>query len=281
MAGIVEAITQSVETAVSYTILMLPKIIAAIIIVLAGYYIGKSIGQGVNRLIERVGIERIVDSTELGKSYRKAGIDFSELVGNLVWAFVALISLVIALQFIGIGGLAGSAIIDAATYLVRVVGAVIILVFGAALFELLATFVARQLSVAIPEQKTELVDLLKDILFVGLLAFLLRMVFNILLLPGEVIYPLILGVVAIALGIAVSEKLVESITEEHEEFKPIAGFAKFLVLLVFLIIGISGIFGFVPGAITVIEKLAWSVAIAAALLLIPIMYYLAKKLVSQ
>lgn len=278
MVGVIETIKIALANATAETIIMLPKVIAAIIIIAIGYYVGRPIGRAVNRLVERSGFERILDTTELGKAYRRAGIDISDLIGNLVWAFITVVSIVIAIHYLSIGGQVGVYLTSIATYIVRIVGAVIILTLGGALFELLSTFIAKQLSVAIPEDKSDLVDLLKDVLFVGLLAFLLSMVFDILLLPGRIVYPLILGVVALALGISVSERLINSIAESHEDFRPVAGYAKFLILLIFLIVGIAGIFGTVPGTIRVIENIAWGVAIAAALTLIPVMYMLAKNM---
>ncbi len=281
MAGPLDALVVSLTEAVSQMILALPAIIAAIIIILIGYLVGNIVGRGVDRLIEQLGIERVFDATELGKAYRRAGIDISRFTGNLVWAFIVVLSILIAVNYLNIGGLAGQYLGFIAEYLVRVVGAVIILTLGSALFELFATFIAKQLSVAVPADKADLVDMLKDVLFVGLLAFLLSMVFNILLLPGNIVYPLVLGVTAIALGITISDRLVNSIANDHPEFRATAGYAKFLLVLVFLIVGVAGIFGTVPGTAMVIEKVAWGIAIAAALLLVPVMYTLARKMARE
>lgn len=281
MAGFLDTLVNAVAIALGQIILAIPQAIGAAVIVAIGYYVGKYAGRAVDALLEKTGVEKVFDSTELGKAYRRAGIDLSEFVGKLVWAFVAVLSVLVAVEYLNIGGVAGRYIGFTAEYLVRIVGAVIVLTLGAALFELFATFIARQFEVALPSDKRDLVDLIKDVLLVGLLAFLLGIVFNILLLPGSTIYPLILGVVAIALGITLSERLVGMIAKEHEEFRPVAGYAKFLVLMLFLVVGVAGIFGTVPGTATVIANLAWGFAIAAALLLVPVMYALAKKMTQQ
>ena len=277
--GLIDALREAAAAAATEVVLALPSLIAAALIIAIGYYVGGLVGRAVNRFIERIGLERIFDKTELGKAYRKAGIDLSDFVGALVKAFVIVLSILIAVEYLKIGGVAGQYIGMTAVYLVRIVGAVIVLTLGAALFELLATFIAQQFSVVLPErQRDQLTDLIKDVLLVGLLAFLLSIVFNILMLPGGIVYPLILGVAAIALGISISERIVDSIAEAHEEFREVSGYAKFLIVLVFLIVGVAGIFGTVPGTTLVIEKLAWGIAIAAALLLVPVMYSLARKL---
>ncbi len=281
MPGVLDAISQAVAIAVGQVIIAIPQIIAAALIVAVGYYVGKIAGRAVDKLIERSGVEKAFDATELGKAYRKAGIDLSEFVGKLIWAFVTVLSVLAAVEYLNIGGLAGKYIAFTAAYLVRIVGAVIVLTLGAALFELFATFIAKQFEVVLPEDKRDLGDLIKDVTLIGLLAFLLSIVFDILLLPGSTIYPLILGVVAIALGITLSERLVNMIAEDHEEFRPVAGYAKFLILMVFLVVGVAGIFGTVPGTAAVIANIAWGFAIAAALMLVPVMYALAKRMAKQ
>ncbi len=281
MPGVLDAISQALAIAIGQVIIAIPQVIAAALIVAVGYYVGKLAGRAVDALIERSGVEKAFDATELGKAYRKAGIDLSEFVGKLIWAFVTVLAVLAAVEYLNIGGLAGKYIAFTAAYLVRIVGAVIVLTLGAALFELFATFIAKQFEVVLPEDKRDLSDLIKDVTLIGLLAFLLSIVFDILLLPGSTIYPLILGVVAIALGITLSERLVNMIAEDHEEFRPVAGYAKFLILLVFLIVGVAGIFGTVPGTATVIANIAWGFAIAAALMLVPVMYTLAKRMAKQ
>jgi len=279
--GVLDAISQALAIAIGQVIIAIPQVIAAALIVAVGYYVGKLAGRAVDALIERSGVEKAFDATELGKAYRKAGIDLSEFVGKLIWAFVTVLAVLAAVEYLNIGGLAGKYIAFTAAYLVRIVGAVIVLTLGAALFELFATFIAKQFEVVLPEDKRDLGDLIKDVTLIGLLAFLLSIVFDILLLPGSTIYPLILGVVAIALGITLSERLVNMIAEDHEEFRPVAGYAKFLILLVFLVVGVAGIFGTVPGTATVIANIAWGFAIAAALMLVPVMYTLAKRMAKQ
>jgi len=281
MAGFLDPIINAVVAALVKVIVAIPSVIAAALIVFIGYYLGKIAGKAVDRLLEKTGVEKIFDSTELGRAYRKAGIDLSEFVGRLVWAFATVLAILAAVEYLQIGGLAGQYIAFTAGYLVRIVGAIIVLTLGAAMFELFATFVAKQFEVVLPQDKRDLADLIKDVLLVGLLAFLLSIIFNILMLPGDTVYPLILGVVAIALGITFSERLVGMIAKDHEEFKPVAGYAKFLILMLFLIIGAAGFFGTVPGTSAVIGNLAWGFAIAAGLMLVPVMYALAKKMAKE
>ncbi len=99
-----------------------------------------------------------------------------------------------------------------------------------------------------------------------------------MLLAGELVYPLILGFVIIGAGIALTDGLIESITDDHEEFRPVAGYAKFVLYSVFLIIGAGAIFATFEGVTGVVANISWAFAIALAIMLIPVMYAMAKKM---
>jgi len=119
---------------------------------------------------------------------------------------------------------------------------------------------------------------LRDIIFIGLIAVLITVALDMLLIPSAFVYPLILGTIIIGIGISVTERIVNAIVEDHEEFKPVAGHAKFLLYLIFIVIGVAGMFSNIPGTSTVIANIAWGVAIAAGLLLVPTIYKLTKDL---
>ncbi|AFA39634.1 Conserved TM helix [Pyrobaculum oguniense TE7] len=98
----------------------------AIIIVLIAWLLGSVVGRAVNRLIERTGLEKAFDKTDVGKAFRSAGIDLSNLIGMLVTAFIVVIGIVIALGYLRIGGEAGALIADVARYLPRLIGGIIL-----------------------------------------------------------------------------------------------------------------------------------------------------------
>ena len=259
----------------------IPSIIAALIIIGLGYIIGEGVGKAVNKLVEITKIEENFDKTETGKAFRQAGIDLSSFIGSLTKAFVVVISLAVALQVLNIGGPVSQYIIFIADYLPRIIGAILVLTLGVVLFEFLTSFIAKALSTTLPERHKDLADLLKDLIMIGLIAVLVTVALNMLLLPGEYVYPLILGAVIIGVGISITERLVNSIVENHEEFKPVAGHAKFLLYLIFVIVGVAGMFSSFPGTSNVIANVAWGVAIAAALMLVPMIYRLSKDLIKQ
>jgi len=94
------------------------------------------------------------------------------------------------------------------------------------------------------------------------------------------VYTLILGIVVMAIGVIVTDTLIGSLAQ-HEDFKPYVGYAKFLFYTVFIMTGLAGIFALYPATTTVLARLAWGIAIAFAIILVPLIYGLAKKMAKE
>jgi len=274
-------VVSSLVKMLSDVIAALPSIIAAIVIVALGYVVGAGVGRAVNYLIEKAGIEKSFDQTETGKAFRKAGLDLSSFIGGLTKAFIIVISIMIALQVLNIGGAIGDFLIGVASYLPRLLGGIIIIVFGIALVEFLTSLISRVLKPIFPEQKSEVVDMLRSLLLIGLVAVVLYIALDLMQLAGQMVYPLILGFVIIGAGIALTDGLVKSITDEHKEFIPVAGYAKFILYSIFLIVGVAAIFSTFSGVAQTVANISWAFAIALAIMLIPIVYNLSRKIVKE
>lgn len=255
----------------------LPAIFAAIIIIIIGYFVGMIAGKAVNKIVEKIGVEKSFDQTMTGKAFRSAGLDLSNFVGGIVKAFIIVLSIVLAIQILNIGGTFGGYLTTIADYLPRLLAGIIIIVFGTVFVDFLATFIGRMLRPMFPEAKVEIADMLKNLLLIGLIAFIILLALDTMLLSGQTIYPLVLGFVIIGAGISLTDTLIKSITDDHSEFKTVAGYAKFVLYSIFLIIGAGGIFATFPGVTDVIANISWAFAIALAIMLIPIGYALAKK----
>ena len=256
----------------------IPSVIAAIIIILIGYGIGIVVGKAVNRIIEKLGIERGFEQTTAGQAFRNAGLDLSNFVGAVLKAFITILAVILAIEILNVGGTIGSYLAAIADYLPRLLGGILIIVFGIILVDFLASFIGKMLKPMFPEAKAEIADMLKNLLLIGLVAFILLLALDLLLLSGETIYPLILGFVLIGAGVALTDGLIKSITDDHEEFRGVAGYAKFVLYSVFLIIGAGAIFATFSGVTNIIANISWAFAIALAIMLIPIAYAMAKKM---
>ena len=255
----------------------LPAVVAAIIIIVIGWFIGTFVGKAVNKIVEKIGMEKSFDQTVTGKSFRAAGLDLSNFIGAVTKAFIVILSIILAIQVMNVGGTFGAYLSTIADYLPRLLGGILIIVFGTVFVDFLATFIGKMLRPMFPEAKAEIADMLKNLLLIGLIAFIILLALDTMLLSGNTIYPLILGFVIIGAGIALTDTLIQSITEDHSEFKTVAGYAKFVLYSIFLIIGAGAIFATFPGVTEVIANISWAFAIALAIMLIPVGYALAKK----
>lgn len=256
----------------------IPSVIAAIIIILVGYAIGVVVGKAANKVIEKLGIEKGFDQTTAGQAFRNAGLDLSNFVGAVLKAFITILAIILAIQILNVGGTIGTYLTAIADYLPRLLGGILIIVFGIILVDFLASFIGKMLKPMFPEAKAEIADMLKNLLLIGLIAFILLLALDLLLLSGETIYPLILGFVLIGAGVALTDGLIKSITDDHEEFRSVAGYAKFVLYSIFLVIGAGAIFATFPNVTTIVANIAWAFAIALAIMLIPIVYAMAKKM---
>ena len=259
----------------------LPAVIAAIIVVIIGYFGGKFVGRAVNKLIEKMGIEKSFDETDIGKTFKSSGLDMSSFVGGITTAFIVVISVIIAIQILDIGGSVGDFLIALASYLPRLLGGIVIIVMGTVLVGFLASLVGNTLKPIFPKEKAEIADMIKSLLQIGLIAVILLIALDLMLLSGELVYPLILGFVIIGAGIALTDGLIKSITDDHKEFRDVAGYAKFVLYSVFLLIGAGAIFSTFEGVTNIVANVSWAFAIAMGILLIPVIYSLAKKMAKE
>ena len=255
--------------------------IVAILIVVIAWAVGSIVGTAVNRLIERSGLERAFDKTEVGKAFRAAGIDLSNLIGMLITAFIVVIGVVIALQYLQIGGEAGALLANVARYLPRLIGGIILLTAGIILVALLTDYVGKLLINLFPKQFVEIGEMLRNLLLIGLIALVVSIALDLMLFTGPLVYPLILGTVIVGAGIFIGHTIVRNIVEDHPEFASVAPYAKFLLYLVFLMVGLGAIFANFPNTAHVVQNVAWGVAIAVGILLVPVIYTIAKKMAKE
>ncbi|UCH32685.1 MAG: hypothetical protein JSV05_04740 [Candidatus Bathyarchaeota archaeon] len=259
-------------------IAFLPTLIAAIIVIVIGYGVGVIAGKAVNKLIEKMGIEKSFEESKTGDAFKSAGFDLSSFVGGITKAFVIILSIILAIQIINLGGPLGQYLLAVASYLPRLLGGILIIVIGTVLVDFLATLVGKTLMITFPKAKGEIADMLRNLLQIGLTAVILLIALELMLLSGNLVYPLILGFVIIGAGIALTDGLIKSIMDDHKEFTPTAGHAKFVLYSVFLLIGAGAIFATFPGVTNVVANISWGFAIALAIMLIPVMYSMAKKM---
>jgi hypothetical protein len=208
-------------------------------------------------------------------------MDLSSFIGGVTTAFIFVISIVLAIQILNIGGTLGAFLVDIAGYLPKLLGGVVIIVLGTVLVGFIANLVGTTLKPIFPKAKSEIADMLKNLLQIGLVAVILFIALDLMELSGELVYPLILGFVIIGAGIALTDGLIKSITDDHKEFVAVAGYAKFVLYSIFLVIGAGAIFATFSGVTNIVANISWAFAIAMGIMLIPVIYNLAKKMTKE
>jgi hypothetical protein len=271
-------LTSAIDQMISDIINALPEILAAIIVLVLGWIIGTLVGKAVNRFVEKIGWERTFDQSSVGKTFRASGLDLSNVIGAFVKAFIFILAIIYAIEILNVTGTVGDYLVQIAAYLPRLLAGILIIILGAVLVDFLAEFIGRIIRPMFPPEKAEIADMLKNLLFIGLIAFVILLALDTMLLNGSTIYPLILGFVVIAIGVTMTDALVKSILADHEEFKAVAGYAKFVLYAIFLIIGTGAIFATFPGVTTIVANVSWAFAIALAIMLLPLAYGLTKKM---
>ncbi|RLG83455.1 MAG: hypothetical protein DRO40_04610 [Thermoprotei archaeon] len=276
MVDVIHQFQQDLISVLNEIISRLPNIIGAIIVVLIGYVAGEFIGSAVNKIIQKF-VEKPLDRTDVGKTIRELGLDLSDLIGGLTKAFIISISIVAAVDLLAIPGEAGTIITRVANYLPYLIGGITVLTIGVILALGLAKYIGSFLRKAFPEGYASLAVLIENFILLGLIAVVVTISLELLDLQSTLIYPLIVGALVIAIGVFIADSALKIIINQHPEFKELAPFLQFLIILIFLMIGVSAVFSEFPSTIQVINNLALGLAIAFAIVLIPIAFYLAKK----
>jgi hypothetical protein len=271
-------LSTSIDQMVSDIIAAIPSIVAAIIVLVLGWIIAVLVGKAINKFVAKVGWEKTFEQSSVGKTFKASGLDLSNVIGGFAKAFIFILAIIYAIEILNVQGTIGDFLVQIAAYLPRLLAGILIIILGAVLVDFLATFIGRIIRPMFPPEKAEIADMLKNLLFIGLIAFVILLALDTMLLNGSTIYPLILGFVVIAIGVTMTDALVKSILDDHEEFKAVAGYAKFVLYAIFLIIGTGAIFATFPGVTTIVANVSWAFAIALAIMLLPLAYGLTKKM---
>lgn len=122
----------------------LPHVIGFLIILLVGYVIAKVVRTAVNKILERVGVDRRLHETPVGQYVERIspGNRPSHLIGGTAFWIIFLVAIVQALQALKLPALNGF-LVNVQNYLPNIVAAVIIFVIAAALAGGVAAIAAK------------------------------------------------------------------------------------------------------------------------------------------
>ncbi|MEM0250314.1 MAG: hypothetical protein QXG15_05960 [Desulfurococcaceae archaeon] len=253
---------------------VLPSAFTAGVVIIVGYIVGDLVSRMVKVVIER--LAKPLEATDIGAAIKATGLDAPGLIAGLVKALIVVIAITVGLGMIAVTGIAAE-ILEAVTfYLPRIFGALVILILGLPLVLILSKYIGKVFKAVVKEKYAVLGDLVENLVAIGLVAVFITIALNVVVLPGNYVYSFIIGAVIIALGIIV----VDTVVSLLKETSPL--FARFLPLLgavfVFIIVyvGLTTILSQIPGAIEVLRVVAYGIAGAVVLLIIPVLFYLVR-----
>ncbi|MEM0246609.1 MAG: hypothetical protein QXW53_02715 [Desulfurococcaceae archaeon] len=253
---------------------VLPSAFTAGVVIIVGYIVGDLVSRMVKVVIER--LAKPLEATDIGAAIKATGLDAPGLIAGLVKALIVVIAITVGLGMIAVTGIAAE-ILEAVTfYLPRIFGALVILILGLPLVLILSKYIGKVFKAVVKEKYAVLGDLVENLVAIGLVAVFITIALNVVVLPGNYVYSFIIGAVIIALGVIV----VDTVVSLLKETSPL--FARFLPLLgavfVFIIVyvGLTTILSQIPGAIEVLRVVAYGIAGAVVLLIIPVLFYLVR-----
>jgi len=269
--GLAIAIMFGSTTLLQMLTIALPSGVMAGVIIVIGYIIGDLVGKLVKDVTER--LAKPVEDTDVGKGLKGIGIDMPTLLGGLVKATIVVLSIAVGLGMIGAPGIAGDILSTVAYYLPRVLGAVILLTLGLALVLILSRYIGKVFRAVLREKYEPLANLIENLIALGLIAAFVAIALNIVGLLGNLVYALIIGSVVIAIGIMITETITRLLTGIHATLDRLGPVIGALIAIIFAYVGVSAILSQISGLTEVLKTIGWGIAIAFAVMLIPLVFY--------
>jgi hypothetical protein len=127
-----ERITDGVGDMLRSVLLFLPKALAFIVILLVGWFIAKAIRKLVDRILERVGFDRLVERGGVKTALQRSKYDASDIVAQLVYYAILLFTLQLAFGIWGPNPIS-ALITGVVAWLPRAFVAIIIVVVASAI----------------------------------------------------------------------------------------------------------------------------------------------------
>ncbi|QYZ78906.1 hypothetical protein E2N92_05435 [Methanofollis formosanus] len=135
-------IMSQISEMVGGVVIFLPNIVAAIIILIVGWILGRVLGKAVSVFLDKIGVDDVLRKTEPGAAIEKSGLSIVHLFDILVRIFIYLIAIMAATNVLQIESLSQmmAAIV---AYIPNVVAFILILVVGIILIDFFADWMER------------------------------------------------------------------------------------------------------------------------------------------
>ena len=103
LSEIVEAVTSSMRDLIVPMIAYIPYLIAAIIILIIGWIIGRFLGGIISKILDKAGVDDALRKTSIGKAIEQSGTNIVHLFDLIVRWFIYLIAIAAAASVLKIG----------------------------------------------------------------------------------------------------------------------------------------------------------------------------------
>jgi small-conductance mechanosensitive channel len=123
------SVVDSFNAAVGSIIAFLPSLIAAIIILIIAWIIGRALGRLVSSALDRVGVDDALRRTVIGKSIESSGTSIRHVFDLIVRWFIYIIGIMAAVNVLGIPMLTAFTQ-SVVLYIPNIIAALIVLVIG-------------------------------------------------------------------------------------------------------------------------------------------------------
>lgn len=146
-----QLLTELWSTIVDYA----PRIVGAVIILLVGWALGRVLGKGLSRLLQRAGIADSLGKTVIGRALTRSGVTSTRFLELLVRWFVYLVAVLAVVDVLKVTAL--NAFVSAVVqYLPNFIAGIFILLFGLVIVD----FVGDAIAAIGREAKIELAPIL-------------------------------------------------------------------------------------------------------------------------
>jgi hypothetical protein len=134
-----------ISSAWSNVITFVPKLAAALVIILVGYLLAKVVASVLNKVLERVGFDRAVERGGIKQALAKSKYDPSDIIAKLAFWLIFLVSLQIAFGVFGPNPIS-DLLKGLIAYLPNVLVAIVIIVVAAAIAKAATDLLSNLLS---------------------------------------------------------------------------------------------------------------------------------------
>ena len=250
----------------------IPSVIVFIIIVLIGYFVADIVARALDKVFR------------LSVFFNQPQIQGSkDLIIGSVKAIIIVLALGIAFSVLNLGT-ATVYTQEIARYLPSLAGAIALLSLGITLVNMLTDYIYGKIKATYADP---FIDLIFNVLRFGLIATIIVIAVDIAILywfplvSPYLFYDIIIGSIILMISFAITDRAINALVTGHPEIANLAGYARLIFYIIFLLIAIAIILQPFYNITSIIQTISWGLAIALAMVIIPLVYALAKTIVKE